>query len=117
MHFSALEFGDEAITWRLGFTWQGRFYSYLPAFPAAMRKYLPGKVHVAKPVQAGMRNGIEVFALLTGRERCKDVVDEAGGRALQASSAPRRPWRHSWPERPPAPPRRRRAGRVLRRPW
>lgn len=80
LHFSALLLNGEAISYHLGFQFEGRFYYYKPTYDIAYREYSPGKVHIDFLVRDCINKGHSAFDFLKGDEPYKfswtDRTDE-----------------------------------------
>lgn len=71
MHFSRIVFDGNPISWRIGFIYKERYYSYMPAFDEAYKQYSPGKVHLLYCIDDAIKRGIKVYDQLRGDELYK----------------------------------------------
>lgn len=71
VHFSVLQAGDVEVAWHLGFSYQGRYYYYMPAGREEYFKYSPTKVHLYFLVRRAIERGYDVFDHLRGEENYK----------------------------------------------
>ena len=72
VHFSVLKLSGVSISWRLGFIFRHRFYSYMPAFKTEYRKYGIGKLHLLYCIEQAMKNNCDIFDQLRGQEEYKN---------------------------------------------
>lgn len=71
VHFSTLSVNSTEIAWHLGFSYQGRYYYYMPAGSQEYFKYSPTKVHLFYLVRRAVELGFAVFDHLRGEENYK----------------------------------------------
>lgn len=71
MHFSRIVVDSKPISWRIGFMYKERYYSYMPAFDESYKQYSPGKVHLLYCIDDAIKRGIKVYDQLRGAELYK----------------------------------------------
>lgn len=71
VHFSTLSVGEMEIAWHLGFTYEGRYYYYMPAGNQDFMKYSPTKVHLYYLMRRAVLHKYSVFDHLRGEENYK----------------------------------------------
>lgn len=71
LHFSEMQLNDKPISWHLGFSYNQRFYYYMPAFLEEYGVYSPGKIHLSFLLEDAYRKGIGIFDFLRGDEEYK----------------------------------------------
>jgi hypothetical protein len=71
VHFSKLCLGGKAISWRVGFTYGDRFYSYMPAYDAAYERFSPGQLHLLLTIGEAIERKLSMFDQLRGEESYK----------------------------------------------
>ena len=97
-HFSELRLNGQPISWRLGFIYGKRFYSYMPAFRQEYAASSPGMLHLARCIEYALGRGLETYDYLRGEESYK--ADWASGAVKtfslrvpgKATSSPVRNW-------------------------
>lgn len=72
MHFSRILINGQTISWRIGFVYRSRYYSYMPAFDTAFKQYSPGKVHLLYCIDDAINKGVEIYDQLRGAELYKN---------------------------------------------
>lgn len=71
VHFSTLSVGSTEIAWHLGFSFQGRYYYYMPAGNQDFLKFSPTKIHLFYLVRRTVEQGYAVYDHLRGEENYK----------------------------------------------
>jgi CelD/BcsL family acetyltransferase involved in cellulose biosynthesis len=71
LHFSALKLEEEYISWKLGFIYKNKYYSYVPAFIESYSKYAPSKINSLLCIKDAIFRKCEIFDLLRGEEAYK----------------------------------------------
>jgi CelD/BcsL family acetyltransferase involved in cellulose biosynthesis len=71
LHFSMLRAGEKTVSYHLGFFYNDRLYYYKPVFVQAFQNLSPGKVHIAKLLEAGCTDQWRIFDFLSGDEKYK----------------------------------------------
>lgn len=72
LHFSKIAIGSKVISWRIGFIYKERYYSYMPAFDIEYNQYSPGKVHLFYCIDDAIRRGLKTYDQLRGAELYKN---------------------------------------------
>ncbi len=72
VHFSELRLDGKSISWRLGFLYKKRFYSYMPAFLEEYAEFSPNKVHLSRVIEECFSRGVTCFDHLRGDHRYKE---------------------------------------------
>lgn len=72
LHFSRIIIHGKTISWRIGFIYKSRYYSYMPAFDEAYKKYSPGKVHLLYCIEDAINRELKVYDQLRGAELYKN---------------------------------------------
>lgn len=72
VHFSEMKLDGRTISWRLGFLYKNRFYSYMPAFLEEYSGFSPNKVHLSFVMEDCFSRGVECFDHLRGDHRYKE---------------------------------------------
>jgi CelD/BcsL family acetyltransferase involved in cellulose biosynthesis len=91
LSFSTLVVAGKAISWRVGFMWRDRYYSYMPTFDDEYRVHSPGQVHLLYCLQEAIDHKLRVFDQLRGEEAYKDEWADGKGflyRFVLASRSP-----------------------------
>lgn len=74
MELSSLKLNEKYIAMAYGYTYEGRYYYYTPAFDPDYWKYSPGNLLIKSLIEAFYQDGsIEIFDLLRGDEDYKYV--------------------------------------------
>lgn len=71
VHFTSLQIGENVVSYHLGFTYNRRYYYYMPAIDAEFENFSPGKIHLYKLMEYAIENGFHVFDHLRGDENYK----------------------------------------------
>ena len=71
LHFSDLRVGGVPVSWRIGFTHNKRFYSYMPAFKQEFAGFSPGIIHLVKIIEMCISDGFAIYDYLRGGENYK----------------------------------------------
>lgn len=71
VHFSTLSVAGKEIAWHLGFSFDGRYYYYMPAGNQEYFKYSPTKVHLFYLVRRAVEMKCKIFDHLRGEENYK----------------------------------------------
>lgn len=72
LHFSKIILNGKTISWRIGFIYKSRYYSYMPTFDEAYKKYSPGKVHLLYCIEDAIKREIKIYDQLRGAELYKN---------------------------------------------
>ncbi|MDO9207675.1 MAG: GNAT family N-acetyltransferase [Sulfuricurvum sp.] len=72
LHFSRIILDSKTISWRIGFIYRDRYYSYMPAFDIEYNQYSPGKVHLFYCIDDAIKRKIQVYDQLRGAELYKN---------------------------------------------
>lgn len=72
LHFSRICIGTKTISWRIGFIYKSRYYSYMPAFDIEYNQYSPGKVHLFYCIDDAIKRGLKTYDQLRGAELYKN---------------------------------------------
>jgi CelD/BcsL family acetyltransferase involved in cellulose biosynthesis len=72
LHFSRICIGTKTISWRIGFIYKTRYYSYMPAFDIEYNQYSPGKVHLFYCIDDAIKRGLKTYDQLRGAELYKN---------------------------------------------
>lgn len=72
LHFSTITINGSTISWRIGFMFQSRYYSYMPAFDIAYNSFSPGKVHLYYCIQDAINKNLKIYDQLRGDELYKN---------------------------------------------
>jgi CelD/BcsL family acetyltransferase involved in cellulose biosynthesis len=71
VHFSKLCLNGKAISWRMGFTYRDRRYSYMPAYDIEYERFSPGQLHLLLCIGEAIGRRLTVFDQLRGEETYK----------------------------------------------
>lgn len=71
VHFSKLCLDGTPISWRVGFVFRDRFYSYMPAYDVQYESFSPGRLHLLFCVGDAIRLNLRVYDQLRGTESYK----------------------------------------------
>ncbi len=71
IHFSRILLGDEVASWRLGFLYKDRYYSYMPTLNPKLLEYGVGKLHLLRCIDFAIRQNCSVYDQLRGSEMYK----------------------------------------------
>lgn len=71
VHFSTLSVRNTEIAWHLGFSYNGRYYYYMPAGNQDYFKFSPTKIHLYYLVSNAVKRGYSFFDHLRGEENYK----------------------------------------------
>lgn len=71
VHFSRILLGDEVASWRLGFFYKNRYYSYMPTLNPKLLDFGVGKLHLLRCIDYAIQNGGYVYDQLRGSEMYK----------------------------------------------
>jgi CelD/BcsL family acetyltransferase involved in cellulose biosynthesis len=71
LHFSRICVGTKTISWRIGFIYKSRYYSYMPAFDIEYSQYSPGKVHLFYCIDDIITRKLNIYDQLRGAELYK----------------------------------------------
>jgi len=71
VHFSVFSLNGTAISWRIGFIFRERFYSYMPAYNAEYEHFSPGQLHLLLCISDAIGRRLKVFDHLRGKENYK----------------------------------------------
>ena len=71
VHFSRILLGEEVASWRLGFFYKNRYYSYMPTLNPKLLDYGVGKLHLLRCIDYAIQNGGYVYDQLRGSEMYK----------------------------------------------
>ena len=72
LHFSRIMIKGKTISWRIGFIFKSRYYSYMPTFDEAYKQYSPGKVHLLYCIDDAIKRELKVYDQLRGAELYKN---------------------------------------------
>lgn len=70
-HFSCMKVGDTSVSWRLGFIYRDRYYSYMPILHPDHLALGAGKLHLLFCIQTAIGKGLSVYDQLRGSELYK----------------------------------------------
>ncbi len=76
LHFSRLGFGEQAASWRIGFCFNGRYYSYMPTLNPHLLEYGAGKMHLLHCISYAIEHKLSVYDQLRGAELYKSEWTE-----------------------------------------
>lgn len=71
VHFSTLSIDNMEIAWHLGFSFEGRYYYYMPAGNKNFSKYSPTKIHLYYLVRRAIEQNYRIYDHLRGDETYK----------------------------------------------
>ncbi len=71
LHFSKLSFNDQPASWRIGFYFKDRYYSYMPTINPQFFQFGPGKIHLLHCIQFAIDHRLTVYDQLRGSELYK----------------------------------------------
>jgi CelD/BcsL family acetyltransferase involved in cellulose biosynthesis len=72
LHFSRITMDGKTISWRIGFVFKSRYYSYMPTFDEAYKQYSPGKVHLLYCIEDAIKRKLKIYDQLRGAELYKN---------------------------------------------
>ena len=72
LHFSRIIVNGKTISWRIGFIYRSRYYSYMPTFDEAYKQYSPGKIHLLYCIEDAIKRELKVYDQLRGAELYKN---------------------------------------------
>lgn len=71
IHFSRILLGSDVASWRLGFFFKNRYYSYMPTLNPKLMDFGVGKLHLLRCIDYAIQNGGYVYDQLRGSEMYK----------------------------------------------
>jgi CelD/BcsL family acetyltransferase involved in cellulose biosynthesis len=71
IHFTTLDSNDKPVSYHFGFLYQNRFYYYKPVYDPNYANYSPGKLHISKLIEDGIKHRWDTFDFLLGNESYK----------------------------------------------
>jgi CelD/BcsL family acetyltransferase involved in cellulose biosynthesis len=72
LHFSRIILNGKTISWRIGFMYRSKYYSYMPAFDIEYNQFSPGKVHLFYCIEDAIKRDILIYDQLRGAELYKN---------------------------------------------
>lgn len=71
LHFSQINLNGIPISWRIGFIFKDRFYSYMPTINSDYQMLSPGKLHLIFCIEQAILNNLKIYDQLRGTELYK----------------------------------------------
>lgn len=71
IHFSRLTFDEHPASWRVGFIYKGRYYSYMPTINPEYSEYIPGKIHLLYCINYAIERKCGIYDQMRGDESYK----------------------------------------------
>ena len=71
LHFSTIAIDKKNISWRIGFMYKDKYYSYMPAYEIEYNKFSPGKVHLVYCIEDCIKMNFKIYDQLRGNELYK----------------------------------------------
>ena len=71
LHFSVLNLNNKTISWKIGFTFNKIYYSYMPVFDDSFSKYSISKLHIIYVIENLIKLKYEVYDLMRGGKNYK----------------------------------------------
>ncbi len=71
IHFSQINIDHSPISWRIGFKYKNKFYSYMPTINPEFKDLSPGKLHLIYCIEQAIMQRVDVYDQLRGSELYK----------------------------------------------
>jgi CelD/BcsL family acetyltransferase involved in cellulose biosynthesis len=71
LHFSQINCNNIPISWRIGFVFRNKYYSYMPTINPDYQHFSPGKIHLLFCIEEAINHRLEIFDQLRGLELYK----------------------------------------------
>ena len=71
LHFSVLSLNNDIISWRIGFIYKKKYYSYMPVFDNKFAKYSVSKLHIVYIIEDLLNKDFKIYDLMRGAKSYK----------------------------------------------